>query len=492
MATSSKPHHGNNSRRSESDIDETITAILVGLAKAVAVLAWCSVLFPMISIPTLASVWVGVWFGPVFGLILAVLSGLGLAAWSQLSPPSFQRCVTLRMRIQWRLWWVYRYRWTAICTLHGLTALLEDRTLVPSLCSVSIGASSDVVAVRILTGQSLADWQSRSAALAEALGAYRVTVHSIRPGTISITAHHADPLATPIRLRYPVPTAHVDLSNIRVGVTEAGTWWRLPVLGQHILVAGATGSGKGSVLWSIIAALAPGVRAGSMRLLVVDPKGGMEFGLYPGLFWHLACETDAEMVEALELAADLVQVRAKELRGVARQHVPTIAEPFYLVVVDEIASLTAYLGDRQLRDRAKLALGRLLTKGRAPGVSVVGCVQDPRKDVLELRNLFTTRIALRLAEKTEVAMVLGDGARDRGAYADRIPLSAPGIGYVIEDGSPTVTKVRAGFVDDDQLAWLADTYPTPSRLVPDVIDGEIIDDQPEDAPAPQSRSKARR
>jgi hypothetical protein len=75
-------------------------------------------------------------------------------------------------------------------------------------------------------------------------------------------------------------------------------------------------------------------------------------------------------------------------------------------------------------------------------------------------------------------MVLDDGARDRGAAADRIPLTAPGIGYVIEDGSPTVTKVRAGFVDDDQLAWLAETYPTPSRLVPDVIDGEIVDDQP--------------
>lgn len=128
-------------------------------------------------------------------------------------------------------------------------------------------------------------------------------------------------------------------------------------------------------------------------------------------------------------------------------------------------------------------------------MSVVGCVQDPRKDVLELRNLFTTRIALRLSERSEVAMVLGDGARDRGAIADRIPITAPGIGYVIEDGAPTVSKVRAGFVDDDQLAWLAATYPTPSRLVPDVIDAEIIDDtadQPEDAPAPRARSKARR
>jgi S-DNA-T family DNA segregation ATPase FtsK/SpoIIIE len=85
-------------------MDETIIVISVALAKALAVLVWCSVLFPMISIPALASVWVGVCFGPVLGLALAVISGLALATWSQLSPPSFQQWVTGRMRIHWRIW----------------------------------------------------------------------------------------------------------------------------------------------------------------------------------------------------------------------------------------------------------------------------------------------------------------------------------------------------------------------------------------------------
>ena len=58
----------------------------------------------------------------------------------------------------------------------------------------------------------------------------------------------------------------------------ATVWWRLPVLGHHILVAGATGAGKGSILWSLIAGLAPGISAGWIRVLVIDPKGGMEFG----------------------------------------------------------------------------------------------------------------------------------------------------------------------------------------------------------------------
>ena len=86
MSGTSKPHGANNSRSTESDIDETVTMIVVALTKGLGVLLWWSVLFPMISIPTIASVWVGFRYGPVFGLVLAAVSGLALVAWSQLSP----------------------------------------------------------------------------------------------------------------------------------------------------------------------------------------------------------------------------------------------------------------------------------------------------------------------------------------------------------------------------------------------------------------------
>ena len=68
MSGTSKPHGANNSRSTESDIDETITVIVVALTKGLGVLLWWSVLFPMISLPILASVWVGFRYGPVFGL----------------------------------------------------------------------------------------------------------------------------------------------------------------------------------------------------------------------------------------------------------------------------------------------------------------------------------------------------------------------------------------------------------------------------------------
>jgi S-DNA-T family DNA segregation ATPase FtsK/SpoIIIE len=89
---------------------------------------------------------------------------------------------------------------------------------------------------------------------------------------------------------------------------------------------------------------------------------------------------------------------------------------------------------------------------------VVGALQDPRKDVISLRNLFSTRIALQLDESDQVDMVLGDGARDRGALADQIsplPRTGAGVGYVRLEASPDPVRVRAAYVSDADIMAMA-------------------------------------
>lgn len=60
-------------------------------------------------------------------------------------------------------------------------------------------------------------------------------------------------------------------------------------------------------------------------------------------------------------------------------------------------------------------------------------------------------------------MVLGEGARDRGAYADRISHTLPGVGYVRLETSFEPIRVRAAYVCDDDIAAMAATY-APSGL----------------------------
>jgi DNA segregation ATPase FtsK/SpoIIIE, S-DNA-T family len=259
----------------------------------------------------------------------------------------------------------------------------------------------------------------------------------------------------------PVPDI-VDLSNVHIGRTELGGRWLLRLLGAHLLIAGVTGSGKGSVLWSLLRGIGPAIRSGLVQVWAVDPKGGMELGPGRAMFTRFGYADYRDMIELLEDAVAVMKERAARLAGVVRQHVPTPSDPLVVVLVDEIANLTAYLPDRELRKRAEAALALLLTQGRAVGVCVVACLQDPRKEVLNFRNLFPVKVALRLDEPSQVDMVLGNGAHDRGALADAIPDTTPGVGYAREDGSTAVIRVRAGHVTDADIAEMAVRYAAPS------------------------------
>jgi S-DNA-T family DNA segregation ATPase FtsK/SpoIIIE len=146
--------------------------------------------------------------------------------------------------------------------------------------------------------------------------------------------------------------------------------------------------------------------------------------------------------------------RAGQFCGVTRTFTPSTAFPFLVVLIDEMAFITAYQPDRDLRRRAEAAIATLTSQGRSVGICVVGALQDPRKDVISLRNLFPNRIALRLDESDQVDMVLGDGARDRGALADEIsplPLQGAGVGYVRLEATPDPVRVRAAYVSDDDI-----------------------------------------
>jgi S-DNA-T family DNA segregation ATPase FtsK/SpoIIIE len=179
------------------------------------------------------------------------------------------------------------------------------------------------------------------------------------------------------------------LRYVAVGRREDGQPWTVQVAGSHLLVAGATGAGKGSVIWSIIRALAVPVHEGRVQLWCIDPKGGMELAAGAPMFHRFAYDTPADMADLLEAAVDQLHDRAQRMRADGRRtHKATVAEPLVVVIVDELAFLTAYLPDRDIRKRITAALSVLLSKGRAVGFSVVAALQDPRTEVAPIRALF--------------------------------------------------------------------------------------------------------
>ncbi|NAS25375.1 cell division protein FtsK [Herbidospora sp. NEAU-GS84] len=386
----------------------------------------------------------------------ATLALLGVAllaslSWAFSDRASFLGYVGWPLLAFGRWFWIYRRTWQPVMTISGLGRHVRGRDYSPRLVRVDCDGWADRLTVRMLNGQSVKDWTDRIDGLAHGFGSLSCRVSVASAGHLVLTFPRRDPLAAPLPA-VPVPLVPT-VGPVEIGSQEDGTPLRLKVHGTHLLVAGATGAGKGSFIWGTIRGLLAAILAGLVQVYALDPKR-MELSYGREIFGRRYAATPEKCADLLDEAVSLMQERADRFAGRQRSHTPTTADPFVLVVVDEVAFLTAYQSDKGLRHRITAALATLTTQGRAVGVGVLAALQDPRKEVMNIRNLFPDKIALRLDESEQVDMVLGDGARDRGALADHIspiPELGAGVGYVRLETSPDPVRVRAAYVSDEDI-----------------------------------------
>ena len=328
------------------------------------------------------------------------------------------------------------------------------------------------VGVTLPQGLGREHLQAQADLLAQAFGARRATVHGEHIGAMALRFEFVDALEFSFSLDLP---AAWDGKTVPMGRDAAGRLWSLR-LGPHTLVAGASGSGKASLVWGLLLGLAEPIHSGLVEVWGIDRKGGMELALGESLLTRFAADAERSVI-LLEDAVAAMQQRAKDLAGKTRQHVATLDSPTVVVLIDELAALTAYETDRDLLRRANAALATLASQGRAVGFIVFACLQDPRKETLPARGLFTQTVGLRLRDRMETAMVLGDGAVAAGARCHEISPTTPGVAYVLpEDGRPP-ERVRAGLITDDMIREISAQYAAP-RQVP------VVTPKP---PAPEER-----
>jgi S-DNA-T family DNA segregation ATPase FtsK/SpoIIIE len=288
-------------------------------------------------------------------VLLALLAGLVI--WTGLDRDTCRRFVWFPVLSEWRRATVYAFRWRTVMRLADLVKRDRGKEYRPRLRSVRSEGWRDRVRVRMIPAQSPEAWEIRRDNLAHSFGARSCRVRVLRPRVVELDLVHRDPLIRPL----PVPVLAedvngVDLKKVIVGRTETGKPWRLRLLGSQLLVVGVPGAGKGSVLWSIVWQLAPAVRAGLVRLVGIDPKGGMELGQCPEAFDRLVFGNGADAVELLEQLAAEVKERASRYRGIRRLWTRETGEPLTVLIVYELADVIAYQSDKQLRDRAARAV----------------------------------------------------------------------------------------------------------------------------------------
>jgi S-DNA-T family DNA segregation ATPase FtsK/SpoIIIE len=428
---------------------------------------------------------------------LATLAGLVLAAlaWWRGHPPSFDRYAAPRLRTLARRWGAYRGgRWRG--ALADCDLVKEDRrsgdTLYPAVVRVrSVTPTLDTLQVRMVRGQDVTFWTERLPVLADALCAHRVAVTRSSPGRLSMVVEREMPFRFPIDpTPIPASVSGVDFALVPIGEDEYGQPFHLPVRGKHVLVVGGSGAGKSGGLWNPLRGLAPAIRTGLVRVWCIDLKGGTETDRGAPLFhrWAITGEAAKDLLTDFRdsMLERQQQMRAKKVR----QNTITRQTPLDILVIDELAMLTAY-GDRYIvRDCLNL-LAEILTQGRAADHTVWGYVQEPTKDVVDVRDLFTIKLCLGVTTASHVDMALGEGARERGALADEIPTDPDhaGIGFAILPSSRLPIRFRLGWVQDrdiDELVRRGAPIPLPDG--PAVV----VPDSPDDEPAEISEKSARR
>lgn len=168
----------------------------------------------------------------------------------------------------------------------------------------------------------------------------------------------------------------------------------------HLLIAGATGSGKSVVVNGMLyTALLDNPY--KYQFVLIDPKR-VELSIYKNVP-HTICYASepVDMVNALKLAMDITEQRYKAMQA---QQTRKYTGSKVLVVIDELADLMT-TNKRQV----KPLLQRLCQIGRAANICVIACTQCPLREIIDtsIKVNFDSRIALRTSCKQDSRNIIG-------------------------------------------------------------------------------------
>ena len=279
----------------------------------------------------------------------------------------------------------------------------------------------------------------------------KVTRYTLKPAEgvkiTKITALNSDLAlalaAHPIRIEAPIPgkslvgievpnksAAIVRLGSL-IGDSEFGNSGPLNfILGRgvsgepifadiekmpHLLVAGATGSGKSVVIHSMLNALLYKNSPATLRLAMIDPKR-VELSAYAGLP-HLISPVVTEGKKAIGLfrwAISEMERRYEVLLGAGARDIKSYNQkksgskneeimPYIVLVVDELADLMAAYG-REIES----SIVRIAQMARATGIHLVVSTQRPSVEVITglIKANITSRVALQVASQVDSRTIL--------------------------------------------------------------------------------------
>lgn len=258
----------------------------------------------------------------------------------------------------------------------------------------------------------------------------------------------------------------------------------------HLLVAGATGTGKSVCLNAIINSLLFKASPDMVRFLMIDPKR-IELSIYQDIphLLHPVVTQPAEATKALRWAVEEMEYRYGLLsdRGVrnieaynrkAIKESPSPGEPedasfsplpYIVIVIDELADLMM-VSTKEVED----AILRLAQMARAAGIHLIIATQRPSVDVLTgvIKANLPTRISFQVSSKVDSRTILDAiGAEHLLGEGDMLYMP-PGVGRL--------TRIHGAFISENEVKRVTDFLKEQMKpeYDPDILEKVARTDEP--------------
>jgi len=295
--------------------------------------------------------------------------------------------------------------------------------------------------------------------LALALRAQRIRIVAPIPGKAAVGVEIPNRVKATVSFREIVASAPFQqtrdalpfaLGKDVAGVPFTASLDRMP----HLLIAGATGSGKSVCINALIMSLLLKRTPSELRFIMIDPKM-LELTPYNGIP-HLRMPVVTDPKKAAQALRYCVKEMERRYQVLARRGArnieaynrlgldPATVEdaklPYLVVVVDELADLMALL-PAEIEE----PIGRLAQMARAVGIHLILATQRPSVDVLTgvIKANFPSRIAFQVASRTDSRVILDmNGAESLLGNGDSLYLPA---------GKPEPDRVHGSYVSTEEI-----------------------------------------
>lgn len=335
---------------------------------------------------------------------------------------------------------------------------LADFGIIVTMGRVNVGPTVTQYTCKPAQGVKLNQITARANDLALALAAKSIRIEAPIPGQAAVGIEVPNPVRAKVTIREILSSDEFaarhkeSLLAIALGLDVAGAPLSADIESMpHMLVAGATGSGKSVMINSIILSLLFQNTPETLRLILVDPKR-VELSIYnhiPHLLTPVITEAD-KTIAALKWAVSEMDRRYKLFSETGRRNMQSFNEglpsgqqkmPYIVLIIDELADLMSVAA----RD-VEGAIVRLAQMARATGIHLIVATQRPSVDVITglIKANITSRLAFATASQADSRTILDmSGSEKLLGNGDMLFVNA-------ELGKPR--RVQGAFSSDKDIA----------------------------------------